>query len=150
MILALFSPIQGILITVGLCIFADTALGIWKAKKLGETITSHKLFRVVSKMAIYQLTVMLFFLIDKFILGDILASFFSIEFLLTKVIALILASIEVFSMDENVRAVKGKGLWHAFKRLTKVATEVSNDVKKIKSGDSGAPTNGPAREDDLI
>lgn len=133
MIATLFAPIQGIMITVGLTIFADTALGLWKAKKLGEKIISRKLARVITKMLLYQTTIALFFLIDKFILGDILASLFSIKFLLTKIIALVLASIEVFSMDENIRAVKGTGLWHAFKKLTGVAKAVSKDLQEIKT-----------------
>lgn len=143
---ALFAPISGIMITVGLAIIADTITGVWRATKLKETITSRKLSQIASKMFLYQGTIIMFYLIDKFILGDILGAFFSIELLLTKVIALVLASVEVFSIDENIKAVKGTGLWSAFKKLTSRAKEISTEVQQIKS-----PAKPPkAKEEDLI
>jgi hypothetical protein len=125
---ALFAPIQGIMITVGLAILADTAVGIWKALKLKERISSRKLGQVISKMLIYQATIVLFFLIDKFILGDITSKFFAVEYLLTKAIALTLASVEVFSIDENIKQVRGSGLMEAFKRLIKKSKEIRDDL----------------------
>ena len=74
-------------------------------------------------------------MIDKYILGDILQHFFAVEFLLTKVVALVLASIEVFSMDENYRAVKRYGLWYAFKRLVGRARDVKSELKDFDLDD---------------
>ena len=133
------APISGIMITVGLLILADTVIGIWKAKKLGERISSRKLSQVISKMFLYETTIVLFFLIDKFILGDILGALFSVPFLLTKVVALTLASVEVFSIDENYRAVRGSGLWNAFKALVARSKEISGDIKDIKGGGKSEP-----------
>lgn len=135
MLMALFAPIQGIMLTVGLLIIADTITGIWKSRKLGEKITSRGLSKIISKMFLYEGTIILFFLIDKFILGDILFKFFSIEWLLTKVVALVLASIEVFSMDENYRAVKKYGLWHAFKRLVARGKDIKAELKDFDLND---------------
>ena len=129
MLMAFFAPIQGIMFTVGFLIIMDTIFGIWKAKKLGEKITSRGLSKIISKMFLYEGTIIMFFLIDKFILGDILFRFFSIEWLLTKLVALVLASIEVFSIDENYRAVKKYGLWHAFKRLVARSKDVKEELK---------------------
>ena len=124
----LFAPIMGIMITIGVAIVADTVIGIWKAKKLKERISSRKLSQVISKLLLYEATIVLFFLIDTFMLGDILMHFFSIENLLTKVVALVLTSVEVFSMDENYRAVKKYGLWHAFKQLVGRAKDVRDEL----------------------
>jgi len=128
-LMAFLAPIQGILITVGVLIVADTIIGIWKAKKLKEKVTSRKLSQVISKMFLYEGTVVLFFMIDKYMLGDILQHFFAVEYLLTKIVALVLSSIEVFSMDENYRAVNKYGLWHAFKRLVGRAKDVKSELK---------------------
>jgi hypothetical protein len=128
-LMAFLAPIQGILITVGVLILADTILGVWKAKKLKEKISSRKLSQIISKMFLYEGTIVLFFMIDKYILGDILQQFFAVEYLLTKVVALVLASIEVFSMDENYRAVRTYGLWHAFKKLVGRARDVKSELK---------------------
>lgn len=135
MLMALFAPIQGIMLTVGTLIICDTIIGLWKARKLGEKITSRGLSKIISKMFLYEGTIILFFLIDKFILGDILFKFFSIEWLLTKLVALVLASIEVFSMDENYRAVKKYGLWHAFKRLVARGKDIKAELKDFDLND---------------
>ena len=58
-------------------------------------------------------------------------TFFTVPLMLTKVIALTLASIEIYSIDENIKAVKGTGLWSAFKRLTSRAKDIKKDVNDI-------------------
>jgi phage-related holin len=72
---AFFLPISGILLMIGVLIAIDTFTGIWKAKKLKEKITSRKLSGIISKLALYEVTVIMFFLIDNFILNDIILTF---------------------------------------------------------------------------
>jgi hypothetical protein len=86
-------------------------------------------------MFLYQGTLITFFLIDKFILGDILMHFFSIQFLLSKVVGLILSSVEIFSIDENYRAVKKYGLWDAAKRLLARSKVVKEELKDFDLND---------------
>ena len=131
-IFAFLAPIFGILITVGLAILADTVIGIWKARKLKEKITSRKLSQIISKMFLYNATIILFFLIDWYILNAIILAFFSVPLLLTKIVALTLISIEVYSIDENWRAVKGNGLWFYFKRLTARAKDIKDEIDPLK------------------
>ena len=100
---AFFLPISGILIMIGVLIIIDTITGIWKAKKIGDKITSRKLSAIISKLALYEITVIMFFLIDQFILNDIILTFFSVPFMLTKIVALVLSSIEVMSINENIK-----------------------------------------------
>jgi phage-related holin len=64
-IFAFFLPISGILIMIGVLIAIDTFTGIWKANKLKEKITSRKLSGIISKLALYEITVIMFFLIDN-------------------------------------------------------------------------------------
>ena len=129
---AFFLPISGILLMIGVLICIDTLTGIWKAKKLGEKITSRKLSSIISKLALYEVTVIMFFLIDQFILNDIILTFFSVPFMLTKVVALVLASIEVMSINENYKIVKGIDLWQSMKLLFARAKDINDDIKKIK------------------
>jgi hypothetical protein len=103
---AFFLPISGILIMIGVLIAIDTFTGIWKANKLKEKITSRKLSAIISKLALYEVTVIMFFLIDNFILNDIILTFFSVPFMLTKVVALVLASIEVCQLMRIIKIVK--------------------------------------------
>ena len=131
-IFAFFLPISGILIMIGVLIAIDTFTGIWKANKLKEKISSRKLSGIISKLALYEITVIMFFLIDKFILNDIILTFFSVPFMLTKVTALVLASIEVMSINENYKVVKGIDLWQSMKLLFSRAKEIKEDLNKIK------------------
>ena len=130
--LAFFIPISGILIMIGVLICIDTFTGIWKSNKLGEKITSRKLSSIISKLGLYEITVIMFFLIDAFILNDIILTFFSVPFMLTKVVALVLASIEVMSINESIKEVKGVDLWQSGKALFARAKEVKDNLNKLK------------------
>jgi hypothetical protein len=130
--LAFFIPISGILIMIGVLIAIDTFTGIWKANKLEDKITSRKLSAIISKLALYEVTVIMFFLIDQFILNDIILTFFSVPFMLTKVVALVLSSIEVMSINENYKVVKGIDLWQSMKLLFARAKDIKDDINKIK------------------
>ena len=126
-----FMPISGILILIGLSVILDTLTGVWKSKKLKTPITSRKLSAVISKILLYEVTVMLFYLIDYFILNDIILTFFSVQLMTTKILALVLVSIEVISINENYKAVKNIDLWESLKNLFARAKEVTQDFKDI-------------------
>ena len=132
--LAFFLPISGILLMIGVLIVIDTVTGIKKANKLKEKITSRKLSAIISKLALYEMTVIMFFLIDRFILNDIILTFFSVTFMLTKIVALVLASVEVISINENIKVISTKNLdlWQSAKALFARAKEVKDDLNKLK------------------
>jgi len=134
-ILSFFLPIVGILILIAASVILDTITGIWKAKKLKQPITSRRLSAIISKILLYEATVMLFYAMDKFLLNDIVLSFFSIELLTTKILALTMVSIEVISINENYKAVKGIDLWASLKNLFARAKEVTSDFKNIKKNE---------------
>ena len=132
MVSAFFMPITGLMFLIGFAIFVDTITGVWKAKKLKQPITSRRLSSVISKMLLYEITVILFYLIDYFILNDIVLTFFSVPLMLTKMLSLVLVSIEVVSINENYKAVKGLDLWISAKNLITRAKELKNDADEIR------------------
>lgn len=117
----LLLPIQNILLLVGFMIIADTAFGIWCAKKTGKKLTSSKLSAFISKMLVYQLTIISFYAIDKLILGEFLLNYISVPLVVTKFVALCLVANEIMSIDEKVVKVRGKGLWDMFKKMIGIA-----------------------------
>lgn len=127
-----FMPIYGILILIFFCILFDTITGIWKAKKTNRPVTSRRLSAIISKILLYEATVMLFYLMDFYLLNDIVMTFFSVELLTTKILALVLVSVEVISINENYKAVKGIDLWASLKNLFARAKEVTQDFKNVK------------------
>ncbi len=130
-----FLPIYGILILIFFCIVFDTITGIWKAKKTKTPVTSRRLSAIISKVLLYEATVMLFYLMDYYLLNDIVMTFFSIELLTTKILALVLVSVEIVSINENYKAVKGIDLWASLKNLFARAKEVTSDFKNINEKD---------------
>jgi hypothetical protein len=125
-------PISGLLFLVGFVILLDTITGVWKSIKHKVPITSRGLSAIISKMLLYEVTVIMFYMIDKFILNGIILQFFSVELLLTKVLALILVSIEVMSINENYKAVKGLDLWQSMKNLFARAKDIKKEVDEIR------------------
>ena len=88
LLLSFFLPISGIVIAIGFSIALDTITGIWKSVKKGESISSRRFSAFISKTMLYESTIMLFFLMDKFIINDIVIQLFSVPHLTTKAVGL--------------------------------------------------------------
>jgi hypothetical protein len=125
-ILLFFAPIKGIILLVALSTIIDTGFGIWKAKNLGEKLSS-KAFRtgLVPKLLSYVGAVMMIYGSDVFIINSLISNLVDVEFMATKVIALTLIINEAKSIDESFEAVKG------YSMIAKLI-EVINNLKDIK------------------
>ena len=130
-IMTFFMPIWGLLFLIGFAIVLDTITGIWKSRKNKVPFSSRLFSSIASKMALYEITVILFYFIDYFILNGIVIKFFSVDLLLTKIVALILVSIEVISINENYKAVRGLDLWDSAKRLFNRVKDIKNNTDEI-------------------
>jgi hypothetical protein len=141
MLFTFLSPIYGLLILIIFVITLDTVTGIWKAKKNKVPITSGGASAMISKIGLYSITLVMFYAIDALILNSIILQFFSVDLLFTKGLALILVSIEVMSINENYKAVKGLDLWQAMKNLFARAKDIKKEVDEIrhKQDISGTP-----------
>lgn len=126
-LLVFFAPIKGIIILVALSTILDTAFGVWKASKLKENVNS-KTFRhgFVPKLMSYVGAIMLVYASDFFIINYLTKEVISVDYLATKVIALMLISIEVKSMDESFQKVKG---YSFIGKIVKLIIQ-AKDVKK--------------------
>jgi len=128
-----FAPIQSILLMMMVLVFADTASGIWKSKKLGIKITSFGLSALVSKLFVYCGAVLLVYSVDQILVNDFLKTLVSVDHAATKFVALVFSFIELKSIDENYVAVKGYGFWAKAKQLIsslKVVKAEYDDVNK--------------------
>ncbi|BAQ92791.1 hypothetical protein [uncultured Mediterranean phage uvMED] len=131
-LLAFFLPIQGILIGIGFAISLDTFTGIWNAVKNDESITSRKLSRLISKTLLYESAIMLFYVMDYFLINELVNQLFSVPFLVTKCVALVLFSIEVISINENIKGITGEDIWDRAKNILSRIKEIKKDVDEIK------------------
>jgi len=126
-----YAPIGGLIMTVAIVTLLDTGFGIWRSYKLGREIKS-RLLRVGlgNKLIPYISIVMLVYMSDVFIINDLLINAISVNFMATKSIALVLIAIEVKSMDESFKEVKG---YSFVNKITKVLIYLKNAKNKIKN-----------------
>lgn len=130
-IVAFLLPIKTLIFLVGFMIILDTISGIWKARKIGEKITSHKLSKVISKMVLYQIGLISFYAIDKFIMGDIILLLISVPMFLTKMVAIFFVSIEIMSLNENIKQAYGLNFFQLLKKILLRTKEIKDDVVHI-------------------
>lgn len=107
--LAVFLPIKELMLTIGFLVGADLVVGVWKAIKTGQRIRSRRMSDTVTKLLLYQLAIMSGFLIETFIISELIP--------ITKLIATVIAIIEFKSIIESIEAVTGKDLWSKIKTI---------------------------------
>jgi hypothetical protein len=130
-IIAFLAPIIPLILVVGAAIVLDTFTGVYKSYRLKVRITSKKLSGLISKMFLYQVSLILFFCVETYVLQDIIGVFTKIPLILTKLVTTTLLFIELTSVNENYQAVTGNNLWLSFRDLLKRAKEVSSEIKDI-------------------
>lgn len=124
-------PIVPLFLIIGVSIVIDTIFGILRAKKIKQKITSRGLSKLISKMVLYDSAVLLFFCIEKFILGDIIGVFTSIPLILTKIVATTILFIELKSINENYEIISGVNFWTTFKILLQRSKDLKSEITSI-------------------
>lgn len=133
-ILLLFAPVYGLLVAVGTAIILDTFTGVFKSVKLSgwKSIRSRKLSNIVSKMMLYEVCVLLLFLMDKYLLNEFVFLWFGIEYMFTKICAILLIFIELVSVKENIEEAYKIDIWAMLKKLLSRAKEINSDINDLK------------------
>lgn len=93
------APIKAAMAVAGVLIVADLITGIWAAYKRGEAITSAGLRRSITKMLVYQATIILAFLVEKYMLDGVLP--------ITKIASSFIGITELKSVLENLNNASG-------------------------------------------
>jgi hypothetical protein len=129
----LFVPVYGILTAVAAAIILDTFTGIFKSVKLDgwKSIRSKRLSHIGSKMLLYEICVLLLFVIDKFILNEFIIKWLSIEFMFTKICAILLIFIELVSIKENIEEAYNIKIWEILKKAFLRAKEVKDNIDDL-------------------
>ena len=132
--LLLFVPIHGLLIAVGTAIVLDTFTGVFKSIKLfgWKSVKSRKLSNIVSKMMLYEICILLLFVMDKFVLNEFVKHAFGFEFMFTKICSILLMFIELVSVKENIEEAFKIDIWKMVKGALNRAKEIRSDIKDIK------------------
>lgn len=118
-VVAVLAPIKALLYTISLLILADTITGIMAAYKRGEEINSKGFKKTITKLFLYNLMVVLAFLMEKYIFESLIP--------FVKIGAAAIAITEFKSVIENFESITGIELLKIKKILDEKA---SNNNKK--------------------
>ena len=129
-LLLFFTPITGLVITVGLIVLLDTFTGIFRSVKLRgwSSIRSRILSNIISKMLLYEICIVLLFPIDKFLLNDLLLNLISVQYFATKLVCIVIILIEGTSIKENIEEALNIKIWKIIKNAIRRAKEVKGDI----------------------
>jgi hypothetical protein len=133
-ILLLFVPIYGLLVAVGTSIILDTFTGVFKSIKIHgwKSVKSRKLSNIVSKMMLYEICILLLFVMDKFVLNEFVKHAFGFEFMFTKICAILLMFIELVSVKENIEEAFNIDIWGMLKKTLNRAKDIKSDINILK------------------
>lgn len=132
--IAMFSvlaPVKPMVLIAVLTIILDMCFGIWRSvKKNGwASIRSRRLSNTISKSLLYSGAIVFIFLLEKFVIADILAYFISVDLVLTKAFTFFCVFTEVKSINENYFSVTGINVWDRFISFIKRGKEQLEDLK---------------------
>lgn len=83
-------------------------------------------------MMLYEVCILLLFVIDKFVLNEFIEHAFGFQFMFTKICAILLMFIELVSVKENIEEAYNVDIWVMLKKTLSRAKEFSDDVKEIR------------------
>lgn len=131
--LLFFTPVKGSLIAVGIAIAFDTISGIFKTIKLHgrKSFNSRTLSNVISKMFLYNGCVLSLFIMDYFLLNEFAKEAFGFEYMVTKACAIVLMTVELVSIRENIEQALNIDIWAMLKKIFNRAKEIKSDINEI-------------------
>lgn len=136
--LALLSPVWLAVVIVILIVLLDTFVAVLSkytvAKKDNKPspITSRKFGMIIIKLILYGLGILIGFSLDWFLVDVLMNVPGSIEWLITKIITIVIVSIETLSIDESIRYMNnGKGIAYYINKILNSAIQFKNKIAEL-------------------
>ena len=131
-LLAFFTPAAPLMLIAIAAILLDTLFGVIASMKLGKPILSRKLQRICIKLLVYLPLIALAYPIDVYILHGLKETTFGMDLFLTRVTTTIIVGIEIFSVDEKIRAFNSqKGIAHYFNKILNVLRDARKKISSV-------------------
>jgi hypothetical protein len=126
---SILTPIKPLVLIAVVSIILDTCFGVWRSYRKGHKIRSRRLSHTISKSLLYSGAIVFMFLLEKFVISDILGHFIAIDLVLTKMFTFFCVVTELKSINESYESVTGKDIWKAFVNFAKRSKEQIEDLK---------------------
>lgn len=129
--LSVLAPVKPMVLLAVATIILDMCFGIWRSvRKNGWTsIRSRRLSNTISKSLLYSGAIVFIFLLEKYVLSDLLAYFIAVDLLMTKAFTAFCVFTEVKSINESYFSVTGINVWDKFIGFVKRGKEQIEDLK---------------------
>jgi hypothetical protein len=127
--LTILAPIKPLVLLAVTSIILDTCFGIWRSYKKGNKIRSRRLSHTISKSLLYSGAIVFVFLLEKFVISDILGHFIAIDLILTKMFTFFCIATELKSVNESYESVTGIDIWNKIFEFFKRSKETLKDLK---------------------
>lgn len=129
--LAILAPVKPLVLIAVLSIILDTCFGVWRSvKKNGwSSIRSRRLSHTISKSLLYSGSIVFIFLLETYVVSDILGHFIAIDLILTKAFTFFCVITEVKSINESYHSVTGVNVWEKFISFVKRSKEQLEELK---------------------
>ncbi len=130
-LMTILAPVKPMVLMAVATIILDMGFGVWRSvKKNGwASIRSRRLSNTISKSLLYSGAIVFIFLLEKFVLSDLLAYFISVDLLLTKAFTAFCVFTEIKSINENYFSVTGINVWEKFMQFVKRSKEQVEELK---------------------
>jgi hypothetical protein len=130
-LMTILAPVKPMVLMAVATIILDMGFGIWRSvKKNGlASIRSRRLSNTISKSLLYSGAIVFIFLLEKFVLADLLDYFISVDLLLTKAFTAFCVFTEMKSINENYHSVTGINVWEKFMQFVKRSKEQVEELK---------------------
>ena len=120
---AVITPVFPLFVTIFILIICDFLFGLYRAWKTKEEISSRKMSHTISKILLYELAILALFLIEKYVIME--------EIPLTKIVAGVIAMVELKSIDESFQKIFGFSIYNNLKdKLQRSMSETKNFKNK--------------------
>ena len=130
-IFAVLTPVRPMVLLAVATIILDMCFGIWRSvKKNGwASIRSRRLSNTISKSLLYSGAIVFIFLLEKYVLADLLGYFIRVDLLLTKGFTAFCVFTEVKSINESYFSVTGINVREKFMQFVKRGKEQMEELK---------------------
>jgi hypothetical protein len=120
------------MVLIAICfIWIDLVVGIWRSVKLKgwKSIRSRGLARTISKSLIYSGGIVAVFMLEKYVIADLIGLFVSVDLVLTKAFTFFCVFIEMKSINESYFDVTKKDVLKSFKEFLTAKKEEWEELK---------------------
>lgn len=130
-LISVLAPVKPLIFIAILAIILDTCFGIWRSvKKSGwASIRSRRLSHTISKSLLYSGAIVFIFLLEKYVIADVLGHFIAVDLVLTKMFTFFCVVTEVKSINESYHSVTGVNVWQKFLAFVKRSKEQLDELK---------------------